>query len=81
MRHRIVLTRPDASVSSVLPSENAIRWMCNGGRWPDKLRGWFDEQMRCHLEAGHSERVTVAQKVDDPDIESPDEVGLPGELR
>jgi hypothetical protein len=59
MRHRIVLTRPDASVSSVLPSENAIRWMCNGGRWPDKLRGWFDEQMRCHLEAGHSERVTA----------------------
>ena len=58
MRARIVLTRPGGCVSIVCPSENAIRFMGCGGRWPDKPRGWLDEQIDRHIAAGHCRIAT-----------------------
>ena len=59
MRSRIVLTRPDGCVSVVCPSINAITWMSCGGRWPDKPRGWLDEQIERHITAGHGADVSA----------------------
>lgn len=56
---RILYTRHDDGVAIVHPSANCIRWMCLGGRWADRERGYLNMQIERQIAAGHHERAVI----------------------
>lgn len=54
MNKRIVFTLPNGGVGITCPSDNAIRWMAEGGRWAGATRGWLNTQVERFVSAGVS---------------------------
>lgn len=59
MRERIVYTRPNGEVWICIPSDNAVRWMANGGRWAEYSRGFLDIQIERDIAEGVLQSTAV----------------------
>ena len=53
MDRRIVYTRFDGGVAICCPADEIMRWMCVGGMWADRPRGFREAQIERLIEAGH----------------------------